>query len=201
LQNNGLTGDKLQIALIALKQEKIIEVYARKSNSEKYSLLVTYPICASSGKPGPKRKEGDLQVPEGFYYINHFNPESNFHLSLGINYPNKNDRKKSTATNPGGSIYIHGNCVTIGCLPITDAKIEELYLLALYAADAGQKQIPVYIFPFRMNETNMVTYRNKYASNKQLLDFWANLKTGYQLFFERYTEVAAGCNSNGDYTF
>lgn len=112
--------------------------------------VCTYPFCASSGILGPKRKEGDRQIPEGIYYINHFNPVSNFHLSLGINYPNPSDKILSDPAQPGESFYIHGNCVTIGCIPISDDKIKELYILAVEAYNNGQVKIPVHIFPDRL---------------------------------------------------
>ncbi len=90
---------------------------------------------------------GDYQVPEGFYYINEFNPRSLYHLSLGLNYPNASDRMLCDMSQPGGDIYIHGSCVTTGCIPITDGQIEELYVLAAHAKDMGQDFIPVHIFP------------------------------------------------------
>lgn len=83
-------------------------------------------MCMQSGTLGPKRMEGDYQMPEGFYYINEFKPYSNFHLALGINYPNASDKVLSDARRPGGDIYIHGGCVSTGCIAISDQPIEEL---------------------------------------------------------------------------
>ena len=85
-----------------------------------------------SGTTGPKRLQGDFQVPEGFYHINEFNPNSNYHLSMGLNYPNSSDRILSDSLRPGGEIYIHGSCVSVGCIPLNDDEIEELYLIASY---------------------------------------------------------------------
>lgn len=99
-----------------------MDIYAKKREDSTYKKLITYKICAKSGHLGPKRRQGDRQVPEGFYHINHFNPNSNYHLSLMINYPNASDKIKSQAPNPGGNICIHGSCVTIGCLPMTRSK-------------------------------------------------------------------------------
>src|SRR5690606_26788584 len=123
----------------------------------------TYKVCALAGTLGPKRMEGDYQVPEGFYYINEFNPRSVYHLSLGLNYPNASDRYLSDAIQPGGDIYIHGSCVTTGCIPITDSQIEELYALATYAKNAGQDFIPVHIFPVRFNVKKSADYLTKYV--------------------------------------
>ncbi|WP_368737359.1 murein L,D-transpeptidase family protein, partial [Acinetobacter pittii] len=81
-------------------------------------------VCALSGVLGPKRKEGDYQVPEGFYYINEFRPNSNYHLALGLNYPNAADIQWSDSLHPGNEIFIHGGCITVGCIPIQDHQIE-----------------------------------------------------------------------------
>lgn len=166
-----------------------------------YKLIAAYDICASSGQLGPKRKQGDRQVPEGFYTIDRFNPASNFYLSLGVNYPNRSDRKKSDAADPGGDIFIHGSCVTIGCLPMTDSKIKEIYLYAVYARNNGQNDIPVYIFPFRMTDGNFQTYKNRYAKNRELTDFWTNLKTGYDKFIAEKKALKVSVDNSGDYLF
>ena len=89
--------------------------------------------------------QGDYQVPEGFYYINEFNPNSNYHLSLGLNYPNASDRILSDSLSPGGDIYIHGSCVSVGCIPVTDEQIEEIYIIASYAKASGQDYIPTHL--------------------------------------------------------
>ena len=124
LYKNGLATDNIHILIVAYKAERQLEIYAKKKNETIYQLIALYDVCSSSGGLGPKRKQGDGQVPEGFYTIDRFNPTSNFYLSLGINYPNQSDRKKSNASNLGGDIFIHGSCVTIGCLPMTDNKIK-----------------------------------------------------------------------------
>jgi murein L,D-transpeptidase YafK len=155
-----------------------MEIWASPSGSEPFRLLHTYDIAAMSGKLGPKRKQGDLQVPEGFYHIDRFNPKSRFHLSLGINYPNASDRKLSDPDRPGGDIFIHGNAVSIGCMAMTDPKIEEIYILALAARNAGQAKIPVHIFPYRM----------KRKPTGSLAAFWGELKPVYD-YFEKYRTV------------
>jgi len=157
----------------AFKKEQILEVWVAKSDA--WQLLTTYDFCTTSGKLGPKRKEGDLQIPEGVYHINHFNPFSVFHLSLGINYPNASDKILSDKKAPGGAIYIHGNCVTIGCIPITDDKIKELYILAVESRNSGQAKIPVHIFPSRDFDSLI----KEAGANT---GFWTNLKTIYDDF-------------------
>jgi murein L,D-transpeptidase YafK len=93
------------------------EIWARNSDTGQYTLVKTYRMCALSGSLGPKRWEGDRMVPEGFYFIDDFNPKSDFYLSLLLNYPNYSDLVKGNKAKPGGDIYIHGGCLTVGCLP------------------------------------------------------------------------------------
>ena len=146
-----LTWPFKQIYLRSFKYDSQLEVWVRGQKNEPFKLFKTYKICALSGSLGPKRIEGDYQVPEGFYYINEFKPNSNYHMALGLNYPNASDQLLSDSSKPGADIYIHGSCVTVGCIPIQNAQIEELYLLASYAHNQGQDFIPVHIFPVRYN--------------------------------------------------
>lgn len=169
------------IYLVAYKNEGDFEVWAKDIKSNQYKLLTTYPICSKSGKPGPKRKEGDLQVPEGFYRITHYNPWSNFHLSMLINYPNRSDKILSNKKRPGGSICIHGDCVTIGCIPLTDDKIKELYIMCIEAIERGQKSIPVTIYPARLTDSNYSKLLTKHK-NKPYLSLWKDLKQAYSIF-------------------
>ncbi len=141
----------IQILLLAIKEEDILEVYLRKAASAGYMLAAQLPILTRSGKLGPKRQEGDLQVPEGLYTINRFNPKSKYHLSLGLDYPNAYDQDKGYT---GSDIFIHGGTETKGCLPLGDDGIEFLYGLAEIARKNGQNAIPVYIFPFRYSNCN-----------------------------------------------
>ncbi len=200
LQMRKISRDKLNIIIVAFKKEKVLEIYAKENSDPFYSLLTEYPICASSGQPGPKRMSWDGQVPEGFYHINRFNPSSSFYLSLGLNYPNDSDLRKSNATDPGSDIFIHGSCVTIGCLPMTDNFIKEIYLYAAYARQAGQRKIPVYVFPFKMNDENMQKHVMQNMENT-LLNFWRNLKSGYDLFFSGKKKLNIRVDREGHYLF
>jgi murein L,D-transpeptidase YafK len=150
---------------------------------------------------GPKNKQGDGQVPEGIYYIDRFNPSSNFFLSLGLNYPNKSDLKRCKTKFPGGDIFIHGSCVSIGCLPMTDEQIKEIYMLSVLAKNNGQEAIPVYIFPFKMNDENINTYRKKFDVNSQVIEFWENLKTAFILFNKNKREIKYQVQKDGKYQF
>lgn len=146
------------IYIRSFKYDSELEVWVKEKVTDTFQLFKTYPICALAGYMGPKRIQGDYQVPEGFYYINDFNPNSSYFLSLGLNYPNASDRVLSDSIRPGGEIYIHGSCVTVGCIPITDQQIDELYILASHAYDQGQHFIPVHVFPIRFDIPKSVAY-------------------------------------------
>lgn len=199
--NKNFSFTRFRMFLRAFKKEQMLEVWIQEKDKDTYGLLHSYDFCTTSGVLGPKRKEGDLQIPEGVYYINHFNPQSNFHLSLGINYPNASDKILSHATTPGGSIYIHGNCVTIGCIPITDDKIKELYVMAVEARSNGQTKIPVHIFPTRLDKGNLEQLITELHLTDATNDFWKNLETIY-LDFESTRKVkAVRVNAKGAYYY
>lgn len=164
-RDKGLTWPARYIYLRSFKYDSQLEVWVKSEKNEKYQLFKTYKVCAMAGTLGPKRMQGDYQVPEGFYYINEFNPKSTYHLSLGLNYPNASDRILSDSLQPGGDIYIHGSCVTTGCIPITDQQIEELYILAAMAKNGGQDFIPVHIFPIRFTNQKSSDYLVKYVKD------------------------------------
>lgn len=189
-----------ELFIRAFKQEGKVEVWVKEKNKEKFTLLITYDFCMLSGELGPKRKEGDLQVPEGVYYINHFNPVSNFHLSLGINYPNASDNILSDKNRPGSSIYIHGNCVSIGCIPITDEKIKELYVMAVEARTNGQEKIPVHIFPTRLTSEGFALLKKNFSENTSVLAFWENLQSIYDDFETSKQLKPVKINSKGQYS-
>ena len=201
LKSKNILPDQLQIFLRVFKSEKLIEVWAKNKQDKNYLLLHNFSICASSGELGPKRSIGDGQVPEGFYFIERFNPASNFYLSLGLSYPNVSDRKLSKAKNLGGDIFIHGSCVTIGCMPITDDKIKELYALAVMAYSNGETKIPVHLFPMRLGDENLKILKSKNSSATQLIHFWENLKTGYDYFETKKQLPKISIKADGYYSF
>ena len=180
--SKGLNLSNSEIFIRVLKANRLVELWAKNKASETYQQIKSYQICSLPGKEGPKRRQGDLQIPEGFYHIDRFNPVSNFYLSLGINYPNESDRVLGARGNLGGDIFIHGNCVTIGCVPITDDKIKELYLICVIARSNGQKEIPVHIFPTKLSGLDYEALKVNNRGNRKLLDFWENLQVGYQYF-------------------
>ena len=154
-RKQNVTYPPAEIALVGLKQEKVLEVYAR-SGTNGFRRIRSYPILAASGKVGPKLREGDRQVPEGIYGIESLNPNSRFHLSLRVDYPNAFDREQAareSRTDLGGDIMIHGSAVSVGCLAMGDEAAEDLFVLA---ADTGLKNIAVILAP--------VDFRDKHKS-------------------------------------
>lgn len=175
LRSLSLDTASIEVQLRGYKTEKQLEIRVRKQGNSSWTTYATFDICAASGGLGPKIKQGDLQVPEGLYFIDRFNPVSAFHLSLGISYPNAQDKKRSAGQAPGGDIFIHGECASIGCLAMTNPVIEEIYLLCIWAKTAGQKQIPVQLYPFQMSDSKLNT-----QSKSPWFEFWKSLQMSYK---------------------
>lgn len=173
LKEKGLTyGAPMFIRIF--KEERTLEVWLKRADA--FQLFGAYEIVAMSGRLGPKLQEGDRQAPEGFYFVtpSRMNPNSRFHLSFNIGYPNTFDRARGRT---GSALMVHGSNVSIGCFAMTDAKIEEIYALADAALRNGQKFFRVHCFPFRMTGKNM-----KRHGASEWMSFWKNLQTGYDLF-------------------
>lgn len=163
------------IYMRAFKKERVIEVW-KKANAGNYILVKSFPICRWSGKLGPKIKEGDGQTPEGFYTVSprQLNPNSSYHLSFNIGFPNAYDRANGRT---GNYLMVHGNCVSIGCFAMTNAGIEEIYALVREAFVGGQRSFPFHSFPFRMTKRNIAKH-----SRDENAAFWLSLKPAYDLF-------------------
>ena len=143
----GVKYPPYKLGILAFKQSKKMEIYAKSSEKDAYKLITQYEILGASGKLGPKLKEGDLQVPEGIYRAESLNPNSKFHLSIRLNYPNAFDRKMAKLDNRkglGGDIMIHGKTGSIGCLAMGDLVAEELFVLC---ERTGLKNVKVIISP------------------------------------------------------
>jgi murein L,D-transpeptidase YafK len=188
------------IYIRSFKYDSQLEVWVKNEITDPFQLFKTYKVCALAGSLGPKRMEGDYQVPEGFYYISDFNPRSSYYLSLGINYPNLSDKILSDSLRPGSEIYIHGSCVTVGCIPMTDQQIDELYILAAYAKDQGQDFIPVHIFPIRFNKEKSVKYLETLTKDDQGLKKFADRLEDAFDYFEKYKQLPVVLiGSKGEY--
>jgi murein L,D-transpeptidase YafK len=174
MEEKGMNA-RQPILLRAYKKESELEVWKQDSSGE-YKLLKTFPMCRWSGQLGPKKVEGDRQVPEGFYAITpqQLNPHSNFYLSFNVGYPNAYDRAHGRN---GSLIMVHGACSSRGCFSMTDEQIADIYALAREAFGGGQKAIQLQSLPFRMNAQNLARYRAD-----ENMPFWKNLKEGSDHF-------------------
>jgi murein L,D-transpeptidase YafK len=199
-RDRGIGYPAEEVFVRIFKRERVLELWARPAGQDTFALLKSYEICALSDKLGPKRVQGDMQTPEGFYYIDDFNPRSGFHLSLHIDYPNRSDRLLGRE-NLGGDIFIHGGCKTEGCMAVTDENIKEIYWIAVEARDNGQTRIPVHIFPTRLNDNNMAQLVNVFEKEPDLLRFWSNLKPGYDFFAEHKRLPEFTVNPRGRYQY
>ncbi len=177
------------IYIRSFKYDSQLEVWVKNELKEQFQLFKTYKVCALAGTLGPKRMEGDYQVPEGFYYISEFNPRSNYYLSLGINYPNVSDKILSDSLRPGSEIFIHGSCVTVGCIPIRDEQIDEVYILAAHAKDQGQDFIPVHIFPIRYNVEKSTKYLENLTKDDPVLKKFADRLEDAFDYFDKYKQL------------
>lgn len=183
-------SEKDKIFIRIFKKEAALEVWKEKTNGE-YALLKTYEICSWSGELGPKFKEGDRQSPEGFYKVSpaQMNPNSSFHLSFNLGFPNTYDRAKGRT---GSFLMVHGACSSAGCYSMEDEQIEEIYAIAREAFLGGQKNFQVHAFPFRMTAENMALFRE----NKHM-PFWRTLKHGYEHFeLTRVVPKVDACDGN-----
>ena len=166
-------GDPIFIRIF--KQTDELEVWLG-DNANGYRLFKTYIICYKSGSLGPKTMEGDRQSPEGFYTIgpDQMNPWSKYHLSFNLGYPNEYDLYHQRT---GTALMIHGRCSSVGCYAMTDYFMDEIYILADAALANGLPNFQVHIFPFKLTDNNLAE-----VTDSRWLDFWKNLKQGYDLF-------------------
>ncbi len=197
----GLQYPPKEVYIRTFKAQNEFEIWVRNEGVDTFSLFKNYSVCALSGSLGPKRWEGDRQVPEGFYFINHFNPKSDFHLSMLVSYPNYSDLILGNPTKPGGDIYIHGACYTVGCLPMTDKLIKEIYIICMLARSNGQNNIPIHMFPARFNKASVGFLAKEYGEDESRHRFWLNLKAGYDYFEKTKTIMPVMYNREGKYVF
>ena len=200
-KEKGVAYPPSAILLRAFKKEAALELWATDAEDKPYVLVHEYRICTSSGTLGPKRRFGDEQVPEGFYELDWFNPQSNFFLSLHISYPNAADRILGSRQNLGGDIFLHGNCASIGCIPITDEGIKEVYWLAVLVHNQSQRHLPIQIFPARLTGDGLKALASTHPNQPQLLAFWTNLKQGYDLFENTHRAPRITTRPDGSYAF
>lgn len=169
----------------AYKKEAELEVWKRNTEG-KYVFVKSFPMCRWSGQLGPKRTEGDRQVPEGFYTVTpgQMNPNSHYYLSFNIGYPNAYDRANGAS---GGSIMVHGICSSAGCFSMTDRQIEEIYAIARESFAGGQRSIQMQSYPFHMTAENLAKLRLD-----PNMPFWRELKKGSDYFEVTKAETPVG---------
>ena len=179
------TSKNAPMLIRAYKKEAELEIWKQKTNGE-YVFLKKFPMCRWSGQLGPKTREGDRQVPEGFYAITpgQMNPNSSYYLSFNVGYPNAYDRAFGR---DGGSIMVHGACSSAGCFSMTDDQIAEIYAIARESFAGGQRAIQMQSLPFRMTAENLAKHRAD-----PNMPFWRNLKEGADYFEVAKTEPAVG---------
>lgn len=195
----GINPDNHEIYIRGFKQEAILEVWARNRGATRFQRVAAYPFCAIAGTLGPKRRQGDNQIPEGLYELSGFNPSSNYLLSLKVSYPNLADRRREGEQNLGGQIFIHGGCQTIGCIPITDERIKEFYVMAVQAKNSGQENIRIDIFPNRL--TLQQYDRLRKAGSSELARFWGNLRTCVAYFEQHRQPPDFSVDASGHYIY
>jgi murein L,D-transpeptidase YafK len=167
------------VAVLAFKTERRVEVWGQQYPTNEWTLVKTYPILAASGTPGPKLREGDRQVPEGIYRIEYMNPNSSYHLSMKINYPNAFEQQKAEQdgrTHLGGDICIHGWEVSIGCIAVGNVAIEELYYLC---DKVGSSRVKVIIAP---NDLRVKPTIMSMPAPKWLPELYANIAAELQTY-------------------
>ena len=173
LADQGLTLGA-PVFMRIFKEERVFELWLQSGDT--FQLYKTYEICNFSGDLGPKLQEGDRQSPEGFYFVgkSSLNPNSSYHLSFNLGFPNAYDRAQGRT---GSYLMVHGDCVSIGCYAMTDPAIEEIYVIAEAALQAGQPFFRVHAFPFRMTPDRLAREKsNPWHA------FWTNMKAGNDAF-------------------
>lgn len=195
----GLSWPPKQVYLRAFKEPGILEVFGANSANGPFTKVRMLEFTKNSGGPGPKRREGDRQIPEGFYEIDQWNPSSSYLLSLRVSYPNQSDRIRSDPKQPGGEIYIHGGAATVGCIPIGDEAIEELWVITEQARQQGQNPIPIHIFPAPMNAGELMALVSRHVNQPKLVAFWREVEPVFTYFAVHKKLPTITVAKNGEY--
>jgi hypothetical protein len=189
-QDAGLSFPPEQVLFRVFKQENLLELWAASKKDAELSKVATYKICYASGAIGPKRREGDLQVPEGFYTLTAYTSTWRYHLMMYVDYPTSSDRALG-GPSPGGDIYIHGNCASIGCISMGDERVEELWVAASALNERGGR-VHLHVFPTKDLSALLAS-----QTMPEHHDFWKNLKEGFDYFDQkkRLPKVTVGAGA------
>ena len=120
---------------------------------------------------------------------------------MHINYPNASDRILGYRQDLGGGIFLHGDCASIGCIPITDDGIKEVYWLAVLVHSQGQAHLPIEIFPARLTDDGFRSLAATRRYQSELISFWSNLKEGHDFFENGHRPPHVTTRSDGSYAF
>lgn len=186
-QRAGVAWPPKEIAILVFKQERRLAVWARSDKNWRF--IRNYPILAASGHAGPKLRQGDYQVPEGVYRIEHLNPNSSYHLSMKVSYPSALDRRMAARdgrTRLGGDIFIHGKDVSIGCVALGDRAIEELFTLV---AETGHSRVQVIIAPNDLRTAGAVQHEDAPLWIGQLYRTVAAALTPFPVWMESNSSI------------
>lgn len=197
LKAKKIDPNGFDVFIRAFKSEGELEVWVKNKADASFILLKKMAICATSGSLGPKRREGDGQVPEGIYEVSMFNPLSDYHLALKVSYPNASDRILAKGPT-GGDIMIHGNCVTIGCIPLQNEPVEDVFILCMEARNR-KSPIRVEIYPCRFTADNLKILKEKASEEKN--NFWDNIKPAYDYFEANKQPIKFSVDKKGLYVY
>ena len=162
--------------LRVFKLEREVEVWVQPEDQQTFVLFRIFPICFYSGKLGPKVKEGDMQSPEGFYFVGpaQMRAKSQYHRAIDFAFPNDYDAAQGYT---GTELLIHGNCVSSGCYAMTDPFVEQLFELGSATAATAAQGFWIHAFPFHMTVEALAGQQDS-----PWLGFWEQLKAGYDAF-------------------
>ncbi|MFT3770245.1 MAG: L,D-transpeptidase family protein [Minicystis sp.] len=191
----GVSFPPAQMLLRGFKKEHRLELWAASRAGGPFAHVTTYEICSGSGDLGPKRRQGDRQVPEGFYTLTEYNPASRYHLAMLVSYPSLSDRILGDKVDPGNEIMIHGRCASVGCLAMTDERIQEIWIAATALRYAGGV-VHVHIFPSR--DMKGLLAANEHPEHRA---FWENLQEGKDFFESRKRLPTVRVEPDGRYRF
>lgn len=175
----GVPYPPVQLAYVAFKDQAMLQVYSREAEAHPWRRVLNYPILGMSGDLGPKLRQGDMQVPEGIYRAEFLNPNSRFHLSIKLNYPNEFDTAQALSdgrSQLGSDIMIHGTSASIGCLAIGNQAAEDLFTLA---ALAGKDRVSIVVAPTDFRRTAV---RTSEGDPSWLADLYRTIKTALSKF-------------------
>ena len=136
----GVAYPPKSLTFIVFKKERQVQVYAPEADGDQ-QYIRTYPVEDVAGHLGPKLRQGDMQVPEGIYAFTDIGPTGQFHRAMHIDYPNAYDKAHGST---GGGIVFHGHTVSLGCVAVSDASVDDLYALA---SAVGKNNVKIIIAP------------------------------------------------------